>query len=1153
MGIVFSCSLKQGKEQIPVSSHCEFFLFISDQLLTAKFLSQENIRISIYNPSSSNLELSKIFQRYHSHLAVIIDADCMNSETLLQECTKYECFYDTFHWLVFGSAVNITEKFEDVELVINADVTIAVDYNETGNWAILDLYNPSRKDGGKVIVQEIGYYNDEEGYNVSCFGDKYFVRKNMTGITFKTVFVIPEKNNLSLKEYSEYDGDRNINTFSRFQVRVFENCQNFYNYSTDDMVLSSWGYQQPNGDVDGMLKELKEKRIDFGSAPLMLKEYRLKLVDYGLGTWIMRSAFVFRHPKNTASSYELYLRPLQGIVWIFTIATTILITIILRLIVTNEMKFLNKTRTNKKDERSWSFLMIYSIGEFCQQGFSYIPTMASGKILVMTVLIFFFLIYQFYSASIVSFLLLEPKKSINILADLLNSHLQVGCENSPYDQDYITTTTDPVAIQLYQKKIKGPDNTSNFLSAIDGLGRVKKGGFAFHTTISTGYPVILNEFPEKVICELAEVQMYPEQTLHAVFLKRSPLKEMFNYCMYHQLEVGVLKRLRKHWVAPKPQCIDHTRYLKIEVGLDESYWALVLLKQIEINKYLMERNIRVSMFNVENRTFNLTEVLKKTHYHIGVVIDIDCNNVESFLIECADNRFFYDTYSWLVFASNESAILQFEDVGLAINADLSVAVPNSDLNWTIFDVYNPSQKRGGDLKVEEIGYYSEDEGYNTKLVWNKYYKRRNMTGTTFTAAMVIVDNITTSLDDYLQSEEQRNNNTFSRFNSVTVHLCQDFYNFSMDKSILKSWGYVQDDGDVDGLVRALKYSEVDFGIAALLYKDFRLVVIDYGFGNWIMKSAFMFRHPTSTSSSYEIYLQPLEDIVWICIIVAMVLMIIVLRFVIQRELKLLDASGQTTNVGESNWSFLIIYNIGELCQQGFSYIPVLASGRITVLTVLVFFFLIYQFYSASIVAFLLLPPRKTIKTLTDLLRSSLGAGIENILYDIDYLMTTTDPVAIALYHKKIQRPHNKTNFLPPHDGLELVKAGGFAFHTQISTGYPIIKDTFTEEVICELAEVQLYKPIRAHMPLARKSPLREMFMYCNVYQREVGILDRLRKFWDAPKPQCIDHTPYLKVEVGLHDSYWALLLLGVGMGTSLTFLMLEILWKRWSKIIFGKK
>lgn len=52
--------------------------------------------------------------------------------------------------------------------------------------------------------------------------------------------------------------------------------------------------------------------------------------------------------------------------------------------------------------------------------------------------------------------------------------------------------------------------------------------------------------------------------------------------------------------------------------------------------------------------------------------------------------------------------------------------------------------------------------------------------------------------------------------------------------------------------------------------------------------------------------------------------------------------------------------------------------------ILTFSFSIYQFYSASIVGSLLMEKPKSIKTIRDLIDSSLKLGIEDIVYNKDF-------------------------------------------------------------------------------------------------------------------------------------------------------------------------
>lgn len=62
----------------------------------------------------------------------------------------------------------------------------------------------------------------------------------------------------------------------------------------------------------------------------------------------------------------------------------------------------------------------------------------------------------------------------------------------------------------------------------------------------------------------------------------------------------------------------------------------------------------------------------------------------------------------------------------------------------------------------------------------------------------------------------------------------------------------------------------------------------------------------------------------------------------------------------------------------------LLSMRVTIFLMMVFGFLIFQFYSGSIVSSLLKPKPNSIKTLRDLLDSQLMLGIDDVAYNRDY-------------------------------------------------------------------------------------------------------------------------------------------------------------------------
>ncbi|XP_074034442.1 ionotropic receptor 75a [Leptinotarsa decemlineata] len=506
------------------------------------------------------------------------------------------------------------------------------------------------------------------------------------------------------------------------------------------------------------------------------------------------------------------------------------------------------------------------------------------------------------------------------------------------------------------------------------------------------------------------------------------------------------------------------------------------------------------------------------------------------LNENISKTYFYETYHWLIMSLSRDISHIFEPLKLSINSDVHLVIPNEKENFSIFDVYNPASEHGGIVKVIFLGMYNKAVGYMAKYSGNKYWERRNMTGVNFKSAIVI-PNLTMPLETYLASDEDRQINSMHRFQSTTINYCKDMFNFSLEMQITNSWGYIQENGRFDGLVSLLERRLVDFGSSPLLFKLDRMPYVDYSYGNWILRSTFIYRRPKITQKSYEIFLRPLEKDVWITIMFLLGAILIVLKMAFSNEMK----EFRKEHLGvDASWSFLVLFTLGAFCQQGATCYPRLFSSRILSVFVFLFCILVYQFYSASIVSYLLLDPPRTIFNLKDLLESQLQVGIEDILIDRNYFLQTTDPDAINLYESKIKGTANSSGFYTPSEGLDLVRKGGFAFHVETSTAYPIIEETYTNQEICEIDEVQMYRTQPMHTNLQKDSPFREMMNYCMLKLVENGNMDRLRKHWNSRKPTCIQSAKKQEIHVSLSEFSCPPLALCCGILISMIFLIIEV-------------
>ncbi|XP_049289343.1 ionotropic receptor 75a-like [Anopheles funestus] len=240
-------------------------------------------------------------------------------------------------------------------------------------------------------------------------------------------------------------------------------------------------------------------------------------------------------------------------------------------------------KCNYKAEKVSKSILLF-LGGVCQQGLSEIPHLSSGRCTSFFILLFGYLMYQYYSASIVGTLLMEQPKSIKTLRNLIDSRLTLGIEDIPYSRDYFVRTTDADSLELYRTRIDYYEpstgrNESHFLAAADGLQLVRNGGYAFHVAISAAYRIIRLTFSEREICELSEIDMFPvwSQWMVAIVQKNSPYRDVITYGLRRLNEAGLMQRQRHIWQEPKPKCVRQIAPTDLIVGLDAVVSAFVLL------------------------------------------------------------------------------------------------------------------------------------------------------------------------------------------------------------------------------------------------------------------------------------------------------------------------------------------------------------------------------------------------------------------------------------------------------------------------------------------------------------------------------------------------------------------------------------------------
>ncbi|XP_017775083.1 PREDICTED: glutamate receptor ionotropic, kainate 2-like isoform X2 [Nicrophorus vespilloides] len=538
-----------------------------DRLNLFRQLITVNANLIILDMSDANFDLktSDVSRAENKHLGLLIDMYCPEAVDVLDLCSKYNAFNVVHHWLIFLPTYDLQAIFQNVSMTIASDVTAVVKSKD--HWDVFDIYNQAFRHGGKLkIYFQQCLFDRFHGERISL----YWRRKNMTGVTFKAMVVLPRKFEGSLLDHLMSDEHREVNTFNRFHSLLVYHVRDFYNFTLDMSWTPSWGFILPNGTFDGLVRALQIGAVDFGATPLFVKPERLPFVDYGRPTWILRSAFIFKRPKRPAS-FEVFLRPLDGMVWCLTVISIILIVVLFKISLNSERRI--KVNANIEFENTWSSLFLCAIGAICQQA----PKSITTRVLFIFMFIFTILLYQFYSASIVSTLLMTPEKFIKTIDDLIRSHIYLSCEDTLYNRDYLAKIKNRTFVKLLEDKALKWGNESFYMEPEMGLRLVAKGDFAYQVEMATAYPIIKRTFDDDTICSLDAIELLSMKQTFQALPKGSPFKDMMNTILQKIAENGLLRRQLNHWSESEPACIRATSAIASSVSIEEFYPALSVL------------------------------------------------------------------------------------------------------------------------------------------------------------------------------------------------------------------------------------------------------------------------------------------------------------------------------------------------------------------------------------------------------------------------------------------------------------------------------------------------------------------------------------------------------------------------------------------------
>lgn len=380
--------------------------------------------------------------------------------------------------------------------------------------------------------------------------------------------------------------------------------------------------------------------------------------------------------------------------------------------------------------------------------------------------------------------------------------------------------------------------------------------------------------------------------------------------------------------------------------------------------------------------------------------------------------------------------------------------------------------------------------------------------------------------DYMKGNGGEHQDNANRFGNEYGFALAEMYNFKIHWILTKSWGFPggKDNKTFNGCMGILQRNEAELSTACVLYRIPRQPVMTPAFAKVPVRILFLFKHPShgrGIKGLRSAFLRPMNDSTWIATFSTFILLLFGLILMHHKRDSIVP---------------IFVSIIGIISQQGVVERFSLIQAKFIIIIALLLSFILFQFYSASIVSSLLLPTPKTITTMDKLRETDIPIVLENLSFVIPVFQY--HEVARKFYKKKIE---GHPEVISASNATEYIRKG-FAYFGYIDNIYDRIKLTFQADEIDELQEVPFtQREVEGYtsLPIRKHSPYAEIFKSGALRVWEIGLTAYWSKRWIMERPAG-NLQQYKVVEVDLNRVKEVFYILFVGYFCSFILFLAEI-------------
>ncbi|XP_063369323.1 ionotropic receptor 75a-like [Cydia amplana] len=512
---------------------------------------------------------------YPEKIIFLIDVSCKETKEFLNEAASRKYFGRPHRWFIINrpaNEVSVPLEIDNMHMLPDSEVYVMQLINNSYSINLIYKIQPNRE----WIIENYGNWSTDNGLTISRRAEEVALvmrRRDLGRASIVTSMVISDNGSFADLEHLQY---KQIDTVAKSGYHQLTALYEFMNATREFILTDQWGYRV-NGTWHGMVGHLADGTAEIAGAVLFITKERMPLVEYMSHPMASSIKFLFREPPLSYQN-NLYLLPFHASVW-YCIGSFVMVLIVAMYI--SAYWEAKKVAEEQKAEDTTvlvptiSDVTVFVMCAISQQGSTVELKGMLGRFVILILFLVFLFLYTAYSASIVV-LLQASSNQIRTLTDLLNSKLELGVEDTPYNRYWFMNEKEPIRRAIYEKKIAPSGSKPKFFDLTEGVLQLQKKPFALNCNLGVAYKVMEKYFYEHEKCGLQEISYLQDNNPWQAVRKGSPYREIFKIGLLRNAEFGLNDRTNRIMYSKKPVCSVRGGSF-VSVSLVDCYPILLLL------------------------------------------------------------------------------------------------------------------------------------------------------------------------------------------------------------------------------------------------------------------------------------------------------------------------------------------------------------------------------------------------------------------------------------------------------------------------------------------------------------------------------------------------------------------------------------------------